>query len=1425
MARIRDLAPQPRHGAANELIEAPAVRAARRRGIRGDHDVPVRAQRGGHRPHVAYQPGLEAEGRQRERRREAPLDARQRSGKDGEREKSSGLHHPRQPLVQRIRLARAVAAGRGRRGRRRAAGVARTRRGRAVRPGRLVPGELEPCRLQEVVQHGTSRKRLGLGIAARDPFPDLLLGELRRAEQGAGAQLRGPCGGHAARIQLAAGGDRRPCGGLDRKAQNPIRTRRLHARRRRSFRECFGDAGGGQERIGFGKAVRHPAELPDPVGAGFHRGGEGRVQSFRGEDQGGRRGGCVAPVQAEAAVLAGRFHLQRGRGDRAGPPQARFAGLGGAPGRRQCFRKLARRHDPAVLHDQRRHGVAEPRHPAPAAPAPSHVPEGAGHPGRGRAQRFGDRAMGRQQAEVALHPQRAAHEKGLVFRDARGDELGGQKVDAPDGGIDRVVRFVNGGGGVEGPPALREVLGEALRQLPDDLDDALPDPLVAVEADAGQIDELGDRMRPEAIQRVQQAGTEAEREERRLAGHAIEVARQITAFLVARGLDVDGSEATGPRAAHLFRAVEADPVVPGQRLGEELGERAAHRGIEPLRIEGDLLLDQHGVGQAVPPSGQVSDRHLVERHGRGETLGVDVPARWAAQPQEGIQVLRRARADVLRGGVREGEVEHDEGERPVGAARGYADVVGLQVPMRDPLLLQPLHDAQQLASEAFQEIEREPALLADTVREGVGAAPVLGAGHRDEQRRVPGQLHVAVERDDVRMAQHPQHLAFAPDALVARGIEGHLEHSAAVVVLHLEGDGGGALAEAPLHEEAMLQHVPRIGVERVDDGLLSLVRSGELPLRLHEQVQELRDGIGAPADLRVGRGLHDQLQGSREAVERIGEPEAAGARQARVQVRDGGRRRHVREQPVADGAEGEDVELLGDVSPAGRLRCEIHVAFVLAREAGCGLRSGVPCSGGSRAPERVHPAGPPVEDLERGPGGVRRRHQDLPRTQRAMAEAAFVRVLQRLRQLAQHVETGREVQPAAFPAFEEMVQAFGVRVVFEDQGRSLLRVREQLHPQDALVDDAVEQLVLPLRRALLLGAHRPGGGRRERVDTHPPLRRGHRDVLGFPVLVVVRLQQELAQHVVRHPPLPLRWMDPRLLHRTREGPGERPVDPRRRPARIEARVPAKDVEDARTRVPLGPRGEVHPRAGPAIEPAPHPATGQEYDGFDVRPALPGERLLRLQEPDQLFRLAVRQQERTVDQELPAVDLAAPRAGVARDAPAPALDLDEVDLVERHHEQVDFVDAAVLGDELEIRPRAKRLAVRQAGLQVVEGLALPGVFGGGDLDPAGGFHCRSIANSFRTGFRRPPQRRQDDGGIVGVRLRCTAIAPYSETFHESPPTELAFIHVVRGHRAGAGGESRPRQRSGTKGRPMQAGVFTFVRTRLPEINTSAAIVTR
>ena len=76
--------------------------------------------------------------------------------------------------------------------------------------------------------------------------------------------------------------------------------------------------------------------------------------------------------------------------------------------------------------------------------------------------------------------------------------------------------------------------------------------------------------------------------------------------------------------------------------------------------------------------------------------------------------------------------------------------------MRYASFFQPLNHAQQLTPEAFQEVEREPAFLANAIRESVCTALVLGAGHGHEERFVAGQLDVAEEPDDVRMAERVQ---------------------------------------------------------------------------------------------------------------------------------------------------------------------------------------------------------------------------------------------------------------------------------------------------------------------------------------------------------------------------------------------------------------------------------------------------------------------------------------------------------------------------------------------------------------------------------------------------------------------------------------------------------------------------------------------
>ena len=56
-----------------------------------------------------------------------------------------------------------------------------------------------------------------------------------------------------------------------------------------------------------------------------------------------------------------------------------------------------------------------------------------------------------------------------------------------------------------------------------------------------------------------------------------------------------------------------------------------------------------------------------------------------------------------------------------------------------------------------------------------------------------------------------------------------------------------------------------------------------------------------------------------------------------------------------------------------------------------------------------------------------------------------------------------------------------------------------------------------------------------------------------------------------------------------------------------------------------------------------------------------------------------------------------------------------------------------------------------------------------------------------------------------------------------PVGVDPVRTIAGKaRPNSGG---PSYRSGTKGWPRQAGVFTFVRSRFPEITTSAAMVMR
>jgi len=108
--------------------------------------------------------------------------------------------------------------------------------------------------------------------------------------------------------------------------------------------------------------------------------------------------------------------------------------------------------------------------------------------------------------------------------------------------------------------------------------------------------------------------------------------------------------------------------------------------------------------------------------------------------------------------------------------------------------------------------------------------------------------------------------------------------------------------------------------------------------------------------------------------------------------------------------------------------------------------------------------------------------------------------------------------------------------------------------------------------------------------------------------------------------------------------------------------------------------------------------------------------LYLEQRSQLFRLAVGEQARVVEDAAAALEGPDPAAGVAADLARMGLDLDQIQALRGQHQGVHLVDGAVLGDELEVRLDPIGLMVRELATEKVQPLLLPGVIGRGDLLP-------------------------------------------------------------------------------------------------------------
>ena len=429
-----------------------------------------------------------------------------------------------------------------------------------------------------------------------------------------------------------------------------------------------------------------------------------------------------------------------------------------------------------------------------------------------------------------------------------------------------------------------------------------------------------------------------------------------------------------------------------------------------------------------------------------------------------------------------------------------------------------------------------------------------------------------------------------------------------------------------------------------------------------------------------------------------------------------------------------------------------HV-YLLARRAALGHRLGGHVDPRALLDERVEPARPhrgrpgrprvgrvarprlPVEDLHPRLRRLGVDDQDALRRQRPVDQALRMREVHRLGDLAEQVQPGVDVEARAALG-QPVVEAPRALAVLEDERRPAHVLGVRLGREDALVPHVAQNLILapgrPLQRRPLVV--RRGGG--DRVDADPRALAVDGRVARRPVLVARPFEEERVEPVVAHAARALRRADARLLHGAADRLGHRPVDARAR--RRAGAVPGERGDDAGALVPSRPRvAAVHVAAQVLGEPAVDVLVRQEDVSLQerARPLRP-QRALAAQERDQLLRLAVREQQRVVDR-LPApVAAPRPRALVALHDAGPALDLDEVEALRRQREQVDLVDRAVVGDELEVRPGPVRLVVGQPVAHERQRVPLPGERRVGDRLPAGrgcvhGLMCAGCRDASRT----------------------------------------------------------------------------------------------
>ena len=206
----------------------------------------------------------------------------------------------------------------------------------------------------------------------------------------------------------------------------------------------------------------------------------------------------------------------------------------------------------------------------------------------------------------------------------------------------------------------------------------------------------------------------------------------------------------------------------------------------------------------------------------------------------------------------------------VAAPWAHAEVVGLQVAVRDALAFQHADDLEQVIAEAVEKVEAQSAMCRQAIGQCEPIAIVGIAGGGESKRRAAADAFDAEELAAAAVAQVCQGTGFVAQTLGVLLVLGDLEHlrRGGTRPTAQKRDGGRTTAEPALNLPTSLENVALVGSQGIGGWWLQLGRrlllagfdgGSQLIEGTVEEIEELTDSRTIRRH-RIGRHGHECLE-------------------------------------------------------------------------------------------------------------------------------------------------------------------------------------------------------------------------------------------------------------------------------------------------------------------------------------------------------------------------------------------------------------------------------------------------------------------------------------------------------------------------------------------------------------------------------------